>query len=175
MSGSTPDYPLRARARPHRGGRRPGAGAPKGNLNALKHGRLLASERRMAERHAATHLRVAVLAHHRRAAADAVEHGHPLPRLPRREPHRPEQSSQQSTRHHPTRIRPFAPRAHSRFTHVIDRTCANNQPPARPPLPASPASRARWAPTCSGRGLPDAAGFPSSRYAMTSGASPAAA
>jgi hypothetical protein len=31
-----PDQP--ERKRPRRGGRRPGAGAPKGNLNALKHG-----------------------------------------------------------------------------------------------------------------------------------------
>ena len=98
-----PDPPPTASSSPtssaRRGGRRPGAGAPRGNLNALKHGRrsrfkdllshdtdsvalagrLLARERRTAERHAATLLRVAVLAHHRRAFADAVEHGRPLP------------------------------------------------------------------------------------------------
>ena len=90
---STPAPPSR------RGGRRPGAGAPKGNLNAFKHGRrsrfkdllrhdtdavalagrLLARERRTAERHAATLLRVAILARHRRAFADAVATGAPLP------------------------------------------------------------------------------------------------
>ena len=98
-SDPMPTTPPTPTAPAPRGGRRPGAGAPKGNLNALKHGRrsrfkdllrhdtdtvalagrLLARERRTAERHAATLLRVAVLAHHRRAFADAVEHGRPLP------------------------------------------------------------------------------------------------
>jgi hypothetical protein len=85
-----------------RGGRRPGAGAPRGNLNALRHGRrsrfrdllatesdavalagrMVARERRVAERHAATLLRLALIARHRRDYADAVEQGRPLPPLP---------------------------------------------------------------------------------------------
>lgn len=60
-----------------RGGRRPGAGAPKGNFNALKHGLRSEQVRRLAEefaRHPAFRRylqRLAHLAHRRRAAHQA--------------------------------------------------------------------------------------------------------
>ena len=109
MSSSTPDHipssaPFNAAAvaPPRRGGRRPGAGAPKGNLNALRHGRysrfrdlvapqpvtaaaarrLITREQRAAERHAAN---LMVLARHARYQADcaaAVTEGRALPPPP---------------------------------------------------------------------------------------------
>ncbi|MBI2761861.1 MAG: hypothetical protein HYX51_10610 [Chloroflexi bacterium] len=105
MTNLPPDYtptPLPVAPRRRRGGRRSGAGAPKGNLNALRHGRrsrfrdlltttpdtvalagrLLARERRVAERHATTLMRMALLAQHRRAYVTAVEQGLPLPQPP---------------------------------------------------------------------------------------------
>jgi hypothetical protein len=86
-----------------RGGRRPGAGAPKGNLNAFKHGRhsrfkellpspqpvaagaarrLITREQRIAERHAANLLALARLARYRADCAAAVDEGRPLPPPP---------------------------------------------------------------------------------------------
>ena len=105
MPNRPPDYtPASPPAAPasRRGGARPGAGAPKGNLNALRHGRrsrfrdlmqndtdavavagrLLAKERRVAERHATTLLRLALLARHRQEYAAAVAEGRPLPQPP---------------------------------------------------------------------------------------------
>ena len=85
-----------------RGGRRPGAGAPKGNLNAFKHGRrsrfkdlvhhdtsavvragrLLARDRRAVERHASALMRLALIARHRRVYVQALEQGQRLPQPP---------------------------------------------------------------------------------------------
>jgi hypothetical protein len=92
--------------RPRRGGARPGAGAPKGNLNALKHGRrsrfkdamplappqplavarrLLAREQRDAERYAVTLMQIARAAQYHRERAAAVAEGRPLPPPPLRD------------------------------------------------------------------------------------------
>jgi hypothetical protein len=89
--------------RPRRGGRRPGAGARPGNLNALKHGRysrfkellppepfdpavpartLLLQQRTEAERIAASFFRVLLQARWQRDAADAVAEGRPVPPPP---------------------------------------------------------------------------------------------
>ncbi len=80
----------------------PARGAPTGNLNALHHGRrsrfpdlmpsntdavtvagrLLAKERRVAERHATTLLRLALIARHWHDYVAPIEEGRPLPRPP---------------------------------------------------------------------------------------------
>jgi len=86
-----------------RGGRRPGAGARPGNLNALKHGRysrfkntlppepfdpavaarsILLQQRTEAERIAASFFRIVLEARWHRAAADALADGRPLPPPP---------------------------------------------------------------------------------------------
>jgi hypothetical protein len=86
-----------------RGGRRPGAGAKPGNLNAFKHGRhsrfrdlleppavdplavadrLLIGDRQQAERIAASFLRVLLDIRYKRDVADAVANGTPLPAAP---------------------------------------------------------------------------------------------
>jgi hypothetical protein len=97
-----PDVPPAPRAA-NRGGPRPGSGAPKGNLNAFKHGRysrfkdalppaqpitagaarrLVTREQRIAERHAANLLALARLARYRADCVAAVESGNPLPPPP---------------------------------------------------------------------------------------------
>ncbi|MGE3600352.1 MAG: hypothetical protein AB7N70_32895, partial [Dehalococcoidia bacterium] len=94
--------------RPRRGGARLGAGAPKGNLNAFKHGRrsrfkdamplpapqplavarrLLAREQRDAERYAVTLMQIARAAQYHRERAAAVAEGRPLPPPPIRDTH----------------------------------------------------------------------------------------
>ena len=85
-----------------RGGPRPGAGAPRGNLNALKHGRysrfrdmlapqpvtaaaarrLITREQRAAERHAANLMTLARVARHGAECAAAIAEGRPLPPPP---------------------------------------------------------------------------------------------
>lgn len=95
--GLTPSVPSR------RGGRRPGAGAPTGNLNALKHGRrsrfknalpvpplspvavaraVLLREQREVERVAASFLRLTLYARYCAECAAAVAAGLPLPDPP---------------------------------------------------------------------------------------------
>jgi len=100
----TPDAPESPAGRQQHGGRRPGAGAKPGNVNALKHGRrserlrnslplpeltphaiarrVERQQQRAAERIAASALRVAVHAAHLRAITDAVAEGRPLPLPP---------------------------------------------------------------------------------------------
>ena len=101
-SGSTPPAG-RGSAPARRGGKRPGAGAKAGNLNALKHGRysrfkdtlplppldptavarrVLLREQREVERIAASFLRVLLDARHQRDRADALAQGRPLPPPP---------------------------------------------------------------------------------------------
>ena len=108
ISDFVPAYPARAEtaaAAPpsRRGGRRPGAGARPGNLNAFKHGRysrfrdaippsepvtagaarrLVSREQRIAERHAANLLVLARFARYQVDCAAVVEEGRPLPPPP---------------------------------------------------------------------------------------------
>ena len=105
MTTQPPDFipPTPPPPASRRGGKRPGAGAKQGNLNALKHGRfsrfkqqlpatplaptavagrVLAAEQRRVSRIAESLLRVVMDAQHQRDVAEAVAKGLPLPPPP---------------------------------------------------------------------------------------------